>query len=171
MEASEILQTFAEVGIGLAGFTGIIAAVQSGRAEMNHEQRSVYTHMIVYSVAIVLYSFLPLILMLAIQPSLAWRLASGTFLATLVFHFVWYWRPGSSVRARNVTELPGAIVYVCAIVGLAGATANIWSTDAAFAYLAALFIFLAFSLFNFVMLLSGRTFAAQQSAAADSAQG
>ena len=158
LEASDLLQTFAEVGIGLAGFTGIVAALQSRSGEVGSE----LAYLIGYSIGSVLFALLPLLLMLALPSSASWRIASALLFTAGAVAFVPYWLPGSRLRPEVVPrrDLVGAVVMALLLVALGAVVAGVVEQQAPFTYAAAVFFSLAMSFAAFVRILGGRAPAA-----------
>ncbi len=83
MIAEDVLVTTAEVAIGLAGFSGIVAAVIGGRASVRWSpgQKIRLTELLRTSFGAVVFSLFPLILLSAgVSNSTSWLVASLTWL-------------------------------------------------------------------------------------------
>jgi len=167
LEVHELLQTFAEVGIGLAGFSGIVVALRSRGGELPTD----FLYMIAYSIGSVLFSLLPLLLLVSLPPAVSWRIsASAMFVASLA-SLIPFWRPQSSLRPKMMPwwERGFAVLFIVAALALGCVALGFLPDHAAFVYSAVLLFVLGLSFSAFVTLLVGRPAAAQQSAAADSA--
>jgi hypothetical protein len=112
-----ILTTLAEVGIALAGFSGIVA-VLGGRAgdtwsEVDRLRLSLLVHT---SFAAVIWSFAPLLLTAAdLSTAIVWQVTSGAYVAYLLVVLAYRSRQmRAAVRAGWVeTEPAYAVLLVC----------------------------------------------------------
>jgi hypothetical protein len=162
LQATDLLQTFAEIGIGLAGFTGIVAALQTRGDGASSALRAPFRYLIIYGVATVLFALLPLVLLLVLSEPSGWRSASAMFLAAHLAVFVPYWLPGSQQRAdaRALTtnpwwvELVMASLMILIMLGLGSVAAGFFAGQAEFIYAASLLFALGNGLVNFVQLLT-----------------
>ena len=78
MNEADILQTFAEVGIALTGFTGIVVALaRRSRGDWTPVELGQLHDLLWTSLVVVFFSFLPLVLVRALTPEATWRLASA----------------------------------------------------------------------------------------------
>jgi hypothetical protein len=98
MDGSDALQTFSQLGVALAGFTGV-AIVLGGRAAgtWDYVERGQLRQLLESSLAVVLLSLLPLVLeRFAWSEARLWRVSNGIACAAgLVLgasYWIWYWR-------------------------------------------------------------------------------
>jgi hypothetical protein len=98
MDGSDALQTFSQLGVALAGFTGV-AIVLGGRAAgaWDYVERGQLRQLLESSLAVVLLSLLPLVLeRFAWAEATLWRVANGAAclagIALGASYWVWYWR-------------------------------------------------------------------------------
>jgi hypothetical protein len=98
MDGSDALQTFSQLGVALAGFTGV-AIVLGGRAagSWDYVERGQLRQLLESSLAVVLLSMLPLVLeRFAVEETLLWRVSNGVACAAGIglgaSYWIWYWR-------------------------------------------------------------------------------
>ena len=153
MQAIDLLHTFAEVGIGLAGFTGIVAALQARR---DIPSLASFRYLIGYSLGCVVFALLPLVLMLALPDTSAWRVASAGLAGGGLLAIFPYWLPGSRLRPSTIgwAEKVSTGLMATLVLALSSVAAGFLSEQAAFVYLVGLFYSLGLGLWSFVNLLS-----------------
>jgi hypothetical protein len=98
MDGSDALQTFSQLGVALAGFTGV-AIVLGGRAagSWDYVERGQLRQLLESSLAVVLLSMLPLVLERFAWPETTlWRVSNGIAclagIALGASYWIWYWR-------------------------------------------------------------------------------
>ncbi len=81
MEAEGILTTLAEVAIAIAGFSGIVVALQNRTVDWSETDKLRFSALLQVSFASVFFSFVPIVLYL-MHPSepFVWRWSSGLWL-------------------------------------------------------------------------------------------
>ena len=81
MEAEGILTTLAEVAIAIAGFSGIVVALQNRTVDWSETDKLRFSSLLQVSFGCVFFSFLPIVLYL-MNPSepFVWRWSSGLWL-------------------------------------------------------------------------------------------
>ena len=78
MDQTESLQTIAQLAIGLAGFTGIVSAVQSGDHVKSEQAALRVRQLLETSLGVAFYAFFPLLIIpLVATEDAAWRLSNG----------------------------------------------------------------------------------------------
>jgi hypothetical protein len=112
MDGSDALQTFSQLGVALAGFTGV-AIVLGGRAAgtWDYVERGQLRQLLESSLAVVLLSMLPLVLeRFAWTEWTLWRVSNGvaclTGIALGASYWLWYWR--GDVAATRSSAAPSA---------------------------------------------------------------
>lgn len=165
MNEADILQTLAEVGIALTGFTGIVVAVaRRSRGDWTPVELGQLHDLLWTSLVVVFFSFLPIVLVRALTPETTWRLASAALtLMELVFFSHYWWRGFHFFRTKTPMPVWGVRIGFIAIplqfasVVAKGAVAfGSWLHLAPFIYLASLLLALAAAGVNFVYLLLPR---------------
>lgn len=79
-----VLSSAIEVGIGIVGFTGVIATLASRRARKEREARMGFQMLLFTAMATIMFSFLPyLVLQIGLSGSLLWMICSGIYLLYL----------------------------------------------------------------------------------------
>jgi hypothetical protein len=164
VEQADTLRTFAEVGVALAGFTGV-AVVLGRRAEgaWSYVEIGQLRQLLESSLAVALLALLPLVLeRLAGSPAVLWRVSNGlACLAGLGLGGAYWLRylrgPKQSypqvgkLLGFATTPLVGALLLAQALVAL-----GFLERLAADLYLVALLWLVAVSAVNFVYLLLPR---------------
>ena len=130
MDASEILLTFAEVSVALAGFIGITAAFRQRSTSWSADDLSSVRFVLEVSFSALFLSVLPgIISNFSIAPELSWRIAALGMAGVLLALFSYQAqrrrrlarkgiRPGSRVPFRGT--MIGCYFAVTAAVALAG---------------------------------------------------
>ena len=167
MEVPELFQTFAEVGIGLAGFTGIVATLQSQNSRLPPE----FLYLLGYSIGSVLFSLLPLLLLVSLSAEASWRISSGALSVAGAAVLIRYWIPGSTNRASlsQWFDLWFAAIFGTLTLAMGCVALGLFSEHAAFVYAAGVFFTLILSFVVFAALLLDRTASARKDPSDDSA--
>lgn len=130
LEASDILLTFAEVSVALAGFIGITAAFRQRNSNWSAFDLSSVRFVLEVSFAALFLSVLPgIISNFSIEPALSWRISAVAMAAVLLALFFYHrWRrqrlsgkefpPGGRVRFR--VPMLAAYLVVTAAIALSG---------------------------------------------------
>jgi hypothetical protein len=148
-----ILGSIIEVGIAIAGFTGIVAAL-IGQRDLESTQKYYLSMVIVSSIASVAFAFLPMVLAVSSVPvSLAWTLSSAAF---VVYFFVIgsYRRRQARVFGHDVLWGPRLlkIVFTCIWLAMMLQVVNVVLIRDAWPYLVMLVSYLMWSFSLFVAL-------------------
>jgi hypothetical protein len=163
MEEADTLQSFAEIGVALAGFTGV-AAVLGRRAAgaWSYVELGQLRQLLESSLAVVLLSLLPLVLERFAEPPAVWRACNGLAalagLALGVNYWIGYFRGPIDTYPRLgrilgylTTPLVGAMVGAQGLVAL-----GFLPRHASALYLTTLLWLVAVSSVNFVYLVLPR---------------
>jgi hypothetical protein len=167
LEATELFQTFAEVGIGLAGFTGIVAALQSQDSRLPPE----FLYLLGYSIGSVLFSLLPLLLLVSLTAEASWRISSGALFIAGAAVLVPYWIPGSTIRPKVLRwwDLWIAAIFGTLTLAMGCVALGLFSEHAAFVYAVGVFFILVMSFAVFTNLLLNRAASARKDPSDNSA--
>ncbi len=164
LSESDILQTFAEVGVAIAGFTGVVFFLGNRvDGEWSRAERLQFRILVDSSVGVVLFALLPVVLESRLSASAAWRSSAGLLgVWGVASTIVWSRRFWPHLQAFPTTwrrlvmgnSLVGALLVVACFLVAAGRL----SEFRVFIYLIALLQMVAQALANFVFLLrSGLT--------------
>jgi hypothetical protein len=161
MDGSDALQTFSQLGVALAGFTGV-AIVLGGRAAgtWDYVERGQLRQLLESSLAVVLLSLLPLVLeRFAWSEADLWRVSNGVAcaagLALGASYWIWYWR-GDAARYPWVGRLLGWLTtpLVAALLVLQACVAlGVIERNAAAPFFAMLLWLVTVSSVNFIYLV------------------
>jgi len=157
MEGSDILQTLAEVGIALTGFTGIVVALRGRVGESLSGFASVrFRILLIASLASVGFALQPFFFFhIGLAPDVIWSTCSAIvclFMVAVSIHDIRAFRTHSNVipkldrQTAPLIVMLGSALWFCQI-------ANVLEIRAFGPYLAAPMWFLAFSAFQFCRLL------------------
>jgi hypothetical protein len=165
MNEADTLQTFAEVGVALTGFTGIVVVFGSrSHGDWSPVELANLYDLLWASLNVVFFAFLPLIMVAVMTADAMWRVLSGVFaLAEILFHGHYWWRgarffrdgvpmPTWGVRLAFI----GIPLMIAAPLAKAGVALGFWVPFAAFIYLASLLFLLLHAAVAFVFLLLPR---------------
>jgi hypothetical protein len=146
-----VLTSAIEVGISIAGFTGIVIAL-SRRDGGESSRALLISILLLASIASVFFSFLPMLLSLAgLDDSTVWSTSSATFLTYIVAVFAYRLRQLGAVRPRS-----SAAVVVGGMVFLSGVLLqipNVIWLKAAWPYLVLIVAYVLYAFSVFVTLL------------------
>ena len=159
MSESDILQTFAEVGVALAGFTGVVFILGNRAAgEWSRAERMWFRILLDSSVIVVFFALLPVVLESYLSTSTAWRWSAGLlgvgglgFLAALWPRF-WPHRQVFPTTWRRIVMgnfIVGTLQFVSCLLVAAGYLSELQ----ALIYLLVLLNFVGCALVNFAYLL------------------
>ena len=117
MEAPGTLQTIAEVGIGLAGFSGLIVALRKDAGPLDDVRKFRLKLLLLLAFGAIFLSFLPeLLASMAIPDERIWFDASASlFLYSLIL--LWWWFGRSRVLAKKVPEIFNWYAFTTMAVG------------------------------------------------------
>jgi len=160
LDVRDLLQTFAEVGIGLSGFTGIVVALQSRSGQLTPN----FLYLLGYSIGSVLFSLLPLLLLVSLPAAVSWRISCGVLFLGGVAALLPYWLPGSNLRPKVIPRwyLGNAAIMIITTLALGCVALGFLPEHSAFVYAAAVFLALSNSFIAFVTILVAGSPAAQQ---------
>jgi hypothetical protein len=158
MDASDALATIAEIAIAVAGFSGV-AAVLGRRSQGEWSPLDVFRlrSLLLSSLSIVIFCFLPIVLSLTVlESSLVWALSSGAWATWLAFTFA-----TRSSQIRRITAATGdpidrryaIFILSIGLVALLLHGANLLSFRVAWPYVAAATCLLIASFSYFFRLL------------------
>jgi hypothetical protein len=155
MNATDLLATLAELGVALAGFSGIVVVLGARETlEWSSRDRQLLSALLATSGGVILWSILPLLLLVAELPDrTVWLLSSGSW---SIGQFVVL-----AIRARQFSREPetriqergfAMLAFSGGITALAVQLVNLW-LGVAWPHLAAVVWHLALSFLVFVRLL------------------
>jgi hypothetical protein len=123
IRGAEVLLAVAQIAIGLAGFSGVVAAFSRSR-EFHVEDRVRFLMLICGTFAVILLAFVPLLLDLGgLDESQVWRWSSGAWLLTMGSSLpLLSW--GRSVIVRRGRPAPGWSVLLVLLVTAGAAAAQ-----------------------------------------------
>jgi hypothetical protein len=160
MRVDDTLRTLAELGVALAGFSGIVIALGSrARGEWSPLDRRWLSILLSASFGAVLWSLVPLLLLASDLPeSWVWLLSSAGWLIHAIAALAVRTRQLTTSR-RSDAAAPdrGFLAFAMAGVGAAivAQSANVLSLHASWPHLAAVMWWLILSFAAFVRLLQG----------------
>jgi len=148
-----ILTSSIQVGIAIAGFTGIVIALS--KRDGGEDSRAILVSILLLtSIATVFFSFLPMLLSLAgLDDATVWTASSATFLI--------YFAVVSAYRTRQRASIPSLFKGAAAlgvsffIVGLLLQIPNVFLLKTAWPYLVLIVSYVIYSFSVFVSLLWG----------------
>lgn len=117
MEAPDSLQTVAEVGIGLAGFSGLIMALRKDAGPPDSIQRFRLNLLFGLAFGAIFLSFLPGVLASMAVPEQRIWFDSSASLFTYSLLLMWWWFGGSRRHARVVPEIFNWYAFTLMSVG------------------------------------------------------
>jgi hypothetical protein len=158
MDATDLLTTFAQLGVGLAGFSGIVVVLGSrARGEWSSHERRLLDQLLADSGEVILWSLFPLVLLIAgVGEPTVWLLSSASWALT---HSAIFLLGVRAVRqATGSLQNPGLIIYafVAAFAAIAAQIANVAWLRVAWPHVAAVSFNLTLSFLVFVQLLRQR---------------
>jgi hypothetical protein len=154
MDTSIILTSVLEVSIGIAGFSGIVAALGSRTRKLSAEARLYLRVLLTASFLCILSSFLPLLLEAGgIAGSRVWTIPSGIWVCLFVLVLV--------VRMYESRKSPSQflkrpVISMAAVLGISATVLcvlNIITLQSAWPYLVTTVLILFAGAFSFVALL------------------
>lgn len=146
-----VLTSAIEVGIAIAGFTGIVIALSKRDADSNARALLV-SILLLASIASVFFSFLPMLLSLSgLAEANVWRVSSATFLIYITAVFGYRARQLDAVRPRSsaAVVLGGALFFAGVLLQIP----NVLWWMAAWPYLVLVVAYVIYSFSVFVTLL------------------
>ena len=155
MHANDLLTTLAQLGVALAGFSGVVVALGArARGEWSPRERGLLRVLLERSGAVVLWSLLPLLLLAAelterrvwFLSSTSWVIVQGAYLVRGVRLVV----KNPSIRRERTFLIPS---FVGTVAVLAMQITNLFWLRVAWPHLAAIMWHLALSFVVFVQLL------------------
>ncbi len=151
IQPDTVLTSAIEVGIAIAGFTGIVIALS--KRDANADSRALLISILLLtSIASVFFAFLPMLLSVAgLDDSTVWTASSAAFLAyiSVVFSYRLRQRGAFPARSRAAVSLGGAIF----LVGVVLQIPNVFILNSAWPYLVLIVSYVIYSFSVFVTLL------------------
>ena len=148
MNPESVLTSVIEVGIGIAGFSGIVAALSRTRSDWPEVARVYFSILLLMSISQVAFAFLPMLLATTgFAEEHMWRISSVVWLAwsgaILIVRITQFRRTGSSATPAMGATLLGFVV------GFSLQTANVVYFNTAWPYLTTIVggLLIAFSFF------------------------
>jgi hypothetical protein len=157
VEGADALGLIAEVGIAIAGFAGVVAALRAPAGRMAGYAAVRIGSLLAQSGTAVLMALVPFALHQAgLSSAATWRLSSALMLALIGMMTLWFSTFGR--RARGDTQpqtgrIVMPIMYTLTTVGLALQGANIAFMSDLWPFYVGLLILTALSLLNFAYIL------------------
>jgi hypothetical protein len=153
MHWESALESAIEVAISLAGFSGIVAAVgRRGAGHWNDHDQLRLRILLTASGAAIVFSFLPFLLVDAIDPSAVWRLASG-LLAAYTVGITTYRRQQASHIAAASAQFRNPVVVVFQVTVVIALVANACCFASSSVYVFGVLFGLVVAFMTFVALL------------------
>ena len=117
METPAIMQTIAEVGIGLAGFSGLIMALRKNVGPLDDVQKFRLKLLLLLAFGAIFLSFLPdLLSSMAVPDERIWFDSSASLFAYSTV-LLWWWFTRSRVLAGQVPEIFNWYAFTTMSVG------------------------------------------------------
>ena len=161
LNESEILQTFAEVGVAIAGFTGVVFVLGNrATGEWPHAERMWFRVLLESSLCVVFFALLPVVLASYLSSSTVWRLSDGLLgICALGMYAAWSFRFWPHLQAfpiiwRRLAAIPSTVLMPLQIVACLLVAAGRLSEFQALVYLLMLLSLVGLALFNFALLLA-----------------
>jgi hypothetical protein len=155
MNPTDLLTTLAQLGVALAGFSGIVSVLGTrASGEWSSWERTLLAVLLATSGGVILWSLLPLLLLASgLAEGRVWRLSSASWVVAQVA--VLSHRVRQVVRDRD-TRTQGGVLVIAAFLGGVSAlvvqAVNVWLA-VAWPHLAAVTWYLLLSFLVFVLLL------------------
>lgn len=148
-----ILTSAIQVGIAIAGFTGIVIALS--KRDGGEDSRAILVSILLLtSIGTVFFSFLPMLLSLAgLDDATVWTASSATFLIYIAVVFAYRARQRVTMRSlsKGAVALGGSVF----LVGLFLQIPNVFLFKTAWPYLLLIVSYVIYSFSVFVTLLWG----------------
>ena len=117
MESVDILQTIAEVGIGLAGFSGLIVALRRDAGPLDEVRKFRLKLLLLLAFGAIFLSFLPDLLAGMAVPAGRIRFDASASLFSYSIILLWWWFSGSRRLAKVVPEIFNWYAFTTMAVG------------------------------------------------------
>ena len=148
---TDLLSLFAEVTIGIAGFSAIVLAVR-GKSVYNAQNRDVFIGMLVHCSQALLYSILPMVCLLIFPAAKVWfwltLIAAGFTTLHMLGVLIQEWKRGWGVRIGSFLE---TLICIAVLTNLAYA----WSpTPNVYPVVPFIHLFQSFLLFLMMLINS-----------------
>jgi hypothetical protein len=154
VDASTILTSVLEVSIGIAGFSGIVAALGNRAKSLSGEARLYLRVLLTASFLCILSSFLPLLLEAGgITGSMVWTIPSTVWVCLFVGVLVYR---AYEIRKAPTQFLKRPVIGMAAVLGILATVLcliNIFILQTAWPYLVTTVLILFAGAFSFVALL------------------
>ncbi len=146
-----VLTSAIQVGIAIAGFTGIVIALSKRDADAKSRALLV-SILLLSSIGSVFFSFLPMLLSLAgLDAATVWGASSVAFLLYIIAVIAYRWRQFGAVRpAASAPVVGGGLLFAAAILLQ---IPNVLAWRAAWPYLVLIVAYVIYSFSVFVTLL------------------
>ena len=159
-DVPESLSTIAEIGIGLAGFAGIVFAIGYKSQPLDPLDRMRVIGMLSGSLGVTLVAVLPLVLSdIGVAEQTVWRTSSAVFAAYMLTSLLYVLHASRSISQLAKSQLhPGVWIFVVSgsfvfALALVGNALGWPGTPSAGPYLAGLYFLLLYSSVQFLRLL------------------
>ena len=154
MDPDTVLTTVIEVAIGIAGFSGIVAALSQRSSAISIEGFLYLRVLLTASFLCIFFSFLPLLLASAevedraiwVIPSSIW---SATFTIVLIYRAIELRRTGTNFARQPIVHLAA----ICALIAVFLCLVNVVFFESAWPYLTSMVLILFAAAFSFIALL------------------
>jgi hypothetical protein len=160
LNESDILQTFAEVGVAIAGFTGVVFVLGNrATGEWSHAEQMWFRVLLESSLCVVFFALLPVVLASYLSSSTVWRLSDGLLgICVLAMYAAWSFRFWPHLQAFPTIwrrlAIPSTVLMPLQIVACLLVAAGWLSEFQALVYLLMLLSLVGLALFNFALLLA-----------------
>lgn len=141
-----VLTSAIEVGIAIAGFTGIVIALS--RRDGDESARALLVSILLLaSIASVFFAFLPMLLSLGgMGDASVWRACSAIFLVYIVGVGVYRWRQIGTARRASPAVVAGGSLFLAAVL-LQLPNILVWGAAGPYLVLIVAYVLYAFSIF------------------------
>jgi hypothetical protein len=163
VEEGETLRTLAEIGIALAGFTGIVAVLgRRARGDWTPLELAQMRLLLEASLGVVFFSLLPVLLQMAVEShQTTWRIANVFLAVFQISIMALFFRRALLVAVPNLPASGRRVAYPLAGAGIAVIAAQLLAgigmvREASLTYLLGLIWFLVIAALTFVYLLLPR---------------
>jgi len=154
MEPETILTSVIEVAIGIAGFSGIVAALSQKGSTISEEGHLYLRVLLTASFLCIFFSFLPMLLIAAgIDKKLVWVLPSGLWVGAFILVFIYRVIELSKTGANFVRRPVVLLTAVCGLSAVGLCVTNVLILESDWPYLVAMVLVLFAAAFSFVALL------------------
>jgi len=157
MEAEGILTALAEIAVAIAGFSGIVVALQGRRGAWSETDRERFSLLVQISLGSVFWSLIPIVFhLIDSSESFVWRLSSGLWLVHISYIVPTRIRSlPSPSESELVRSYGAALAFMLSLltISLVLQIANVGWLKASWPYIMCLMLSLLNASFLFVRLL------------------